>query len=291
MSDFDNLLEDMSKIQIKTPTEEKLLECHNHFIKWLKENPNNFSFWFKHITIVQNHGISIPKSTIINVPEDLLDSFFLEKNGDREKITDWVLNNVLPVIKNEKFPLFMKNGCFSNKYDFSINCLVPEFSLQQIAQRIINIQQESLCWDTGGNLELIFREYIQPERDTETIYNGMPLRPEIRVFYNFDSHKYVYDVNYWDYTYCHGNLRCDEDELVFTKYYPIMKDRLETRKAIYLPTIQEALSHVTGLSGNWSVDFMLDKDKIWLIDMAEAHRSAYYDPDKFKFKEDEINKS
>lgn len=47
-----------------------------------------------------------------------------------------------------------------------------------------------------------------------------------------------------------------------------------------MPAIIETLENVEGLRGIWSVDFILEEDKAWLIDMALASRSAYWDTQK-----------
>jgi hypothetical protein len=53
---------------------------------------------------------------------------------------------------------------------------------------LCNIQYESLTLDTGKNHEVVLREWIPCPEDTTRIYNGMPLRPEMRLFYDFDKH-------------------------------------------------------------------------------------------------------
>ena len=52
--------------------------------------------------------------------------------------------------------------------------------------------------------------------------------------------------------------------------------------------VSDAMRDVQGLTGQWSVDVLLDEQcKFWLIDMAIAQRSAYWEmrPDKEKYSE------
>ena len=52
--------------------------------------------------------------------------------------------------------------------------------------------------------------------------------------------------------------------------------------------VEAAMQNVTGLEGQWSVDILMDEEcKFWLIDMAVAQRSAYWEmrPDKEAYPE------
>lgn len=52
--------------------------------------------------------------------------------------------------------------------------------------------------------------------------------------------------------------------------------------------VADAMQNVHGLTGQWSVDILMDEeDKFWLIDMAIAQRSAYWEmrPDKEAYSE------
>ena len=270
---------------ITIPDIEKQIEDgRRNWLKHQREDRNRLSYWFERILSVGAHGVRLPDTVVIEIPERLFDCFFRERAGDREEIEEWVRENIMPVIEGTGFlPLFIKNGCFSNKFDFGDNCLVNSKDLKEVTRHICNIQMDSLMFDTGGNLEIVIREWIKPEEGTECVYNGMPLRPEMRLFYDFDEHKYLYDANYWDWDYCHDAICGNkEQKAVYERQYPIISEKLENRRGMFLPTILKALNAITGLSGKWSVDFILDKDGAWLIDMADAYRSAYWDASKIK---------
>ena len=127
-------------------------------------------------------------------------------------------------------------------------------------------------------MEVVFREFIQPPKGTRTIYNGMPFRPEMRVFYDFDKHSYCYAVNYWDWDYCHERIAENaHDKEVYESVYPDLKDLYEYRKHYFLPRILSAFRRVRLLTGVWSADFILDEHRAWFIDMAVGERSAYWD--------------
>ena len=131
----------------------------------------------------------------------------------------------------------------------------------------------------GGCTELILREYI-PAGEKPCIYQGMPLRPEFRCFYDFDQKKLLYTKNYWDWDYCHDAIAEDAtDKIVYEKIYPDIEaeytarlSEVEEMVTKYMPQVQ--------LSGIWSVDIMYNSadDIYYLIDMAIARQSAYWDP-------------
>ena len=179
-------------VTIKTDMNKE--EAHRNYLNWLHYNPNNFSFWFPCVKNLAPLGVYIPKSLVITVPDQLLNCFFFENEKDEKNIETWIKKAVLPKVK-ETFPtgkLFIKNGCFSNKFAFNKNCLVNIPDTETLSKQFSRIQYDSLCFDTGGNAELVIREWIQPEVDLGTIYNGMPLRPELRVFYDFDCKLYTH---------------------------------------------------------------------------------------------------
>ena len=282
MGDFDEVLKSLEYIDPETSRKERE-EGKRYWLNFLRNDKNNLSYWFPKIKVVESMGIKLPKTKIVKVPEELFERFFLEETGDFEKIKDWVEKDVMPLINDMGLPIFIRNGCFSNKFYFGDNCLVDSKELKNVVRHFCNIQIDSLMLDTGGNLEIVIREWIEPEEGTECIYNGMPLRPEMRLFYDFDEHKYLYDANYWDWDYCHDAICGNkEQKAVYERQYPIISEKLENRRGMFLPTILKALNAIIGLSGKWSVDFILDKDGAWLIDMADAYRSAYWDASKIK---------
>ena len=61
-------------------------------------------------------------------------------------------------------------------------------------------------FEADGYSEFVIRDLIKSSNTKLTIYNGLPLNTEIRVFYDFDNKKVMYSHNYWDYDYCKNNL-------------------------------------------------------------------------------------
>lgn len=255
----------------------------NSFVEWLQSNPNNFSFWFPKIChcFDGNENIVVPKSLIIPVPENMLECLFGEKPDDYNIVSDWFHKEVIQKIR-ETFPdnkeLFIKNGCFSGKFDFDKNCHIWNVDVETLVKNFMSLSMDSLCFDTGGNLELIIREYISPKDDTLTIYNGMPFRPEIRMFYDFSNKRFCGESFYWDYDYCHERICSDPDDaVVYEENYDGVYSQYEEYRDKWMPEIISILDNSNvDLSGVWSIDFILEEDRAIMIDMAVGQDSAYY---------------
>lgn len=255
----------------------------------LAADKNNMSFWLPKIQGKrQFETFNVPKTAIVPVPEEIMELFFMEKQGMTQtemmlKIMEWVRDEFVPKAEAEIGGgiWFVKNGGFSNKFDFR-NCKNVSSNLLRLTANIIDINYASFMFDTGGNTELVARQYIYADSDSiPCIYEGMPLRNETRIFYDFDSHKVLYGVNYWDWDYCHdGICRNKSDKIVYEDYYPTLEKMYQERKEDMLNIARFGLADVAGLSGIWSVDFMeqFPGGPVWLIDMALGHQSAYWNP-------------
>ena len=148
----------------------------------------------------------------------------------------------------------------------------------------MNINYAALCLGAHGCEELVVRSVIPYDRKkVPCIYNGLPLRPEFRVFYDFDKHEVLYCVNYWDYEYVSKGLYDATDKIVFEymRYYLLScfwskKDEVEE-------VVSKSMKTVNDLSDIWSIDILLDgNNEFWLIDMALAKNSAYWDESKIR---------
>lgn len=138
---------------------------------------------------------------------------------------------------------------------------------------------EAICCGAEGADEIVVRKFIESSVGmTPCIYNGLPLRPEFRVFYDFDARKPIFTANYWDYDYVYPHLYHATDKIIFEHE----RERLEGVYAHFKDAVQDkvadAMQNVQGLTGQWSVDVLMDeREKFWLIDMAIAQRSAYWE--------------
>lgn len=241
---------------------------------------NNLSYWYPRI---KNCGIKVPVTQVFKVPEEMVKAFYLE--GDKrpqqyylDVIYRWIRDEIYPAL-TIKGLLFMKNGAFSNKFNFS-DC-IPLNNPLSIAACLVDLEYTSLMFGTGGNTELVFRERIV-NHDSPTIYNGMPLQPEFRVFYDFDNHKALYIVNYWDWNYCFDSIsRNKTDAIIYSNHYPSIERIYNANKDNVMKTVEDAMKDNNDFTGIWSIDILQDETgEFWLIDMAEGYCSAYWDIEK-----------
>ena len=254
-----------------------------------REYPENFSNWYPHI---KDFGRFKTAKIIAN-------QIFSYEETEQFRHTDnfsdvnWeALNKILaPTLqKMSKYKIYnIKNGCFSNKFDFQ-SCLA---TTDNLAQQLWKINYRSAELETGGYTELVVREMI-PYNDyvIPTIYNGMPLREELRVFYNMDKHKIEYIEDYWKYKYCKANIGNKSNQIVFDWFH----NKLKTRKTQHRELLKQLEDRIWDnihtlvfdgeLKGIWSIDFMYveDEDELYLIDMARGFRSAYWNVDKLTYK-------
>lgn len=272
----------MSEVHINIGKEVELME--DSWFKRMQVDENNLSNWFPKISEqVRESGLFLlPKTFIHEVPECIYHSLYMEGSGmtleqHQDKIYKWVRDILYPAIPADlHMPIFMKNGTFSNKFDFSTCTCVC--SPLDIAANFMRLSYASLMMETAGNSEIVIRERIMTEKTHElpTIYNGMPMRTEFRVFYDFDSKRVLYCHNYWDYDYCSSHMN-PSDKAVFDKFHEKYDLKYEQNMESVKKNIAIAMDKVQGLQGPWSIDVMMDEvGRFWLIDMAMAHTSAYW---------------
>lgn len=255
-----------------------------------REYPENFSNWYYHI---KSFGDFAHAEVVSNQIFTFEETEAMQETDIIEKV-DWnKINEILkPTIeKMDRGTIYnIKNGCFSNKFDFE-TCLVTR---ETLAKQLWKINYNSTMYSTGGYTELVVRELIPKNINKYhlTIYNGMPLRTEVRVFYNMETKKIEYIVDYWDYNYCKDNLHNLNDKIIFDAFHNQVKTSIPNIRNHWMEfedVSNEIRKHIhtlefdDELKGIWSIDFMYDYEdgnKIYLIDMARGFRSAYWNFNK-----------
>ena len=265
------------------PTDEELQESNKRWIRRLKENITNFSYWSERMKPVDEKAFKQARSVTFNLPDELYPCLFCEKKDDREKLRKWVSETVFPIVQSMKFGerCFLKNGCFSNKFDFNNSCKLEPITIDNIVSHMLNIEGFALCYETMGDMEWVFREYIEPDDNAQCIYYGMPIRSEMRCFYDFDTHTYLYDVFYWDKDYCFDHFDKKEQAIFNNVYDEIYGGYLSMREEVR-SLIEKEMPKCDEMTGMWSIDILIQGNDYWLIDMAPANRSAYYDHERIQ---------
>ena len=278
-----NSLEDFFKGIRSRYTPEYLAQLERDCYEDDRHYPENFSNWYPHI---KSFG-TFNHAEIISNQIFTLDECHIMQEEENKNSVDWEkwLKILAPTLSKMKPHVLysIKNGTFSNKFNFA-SCVTTKMEL---AQNLWDINYASHTLDTGGYTELVVRELIPYDsRDIPTIYNGMPLREEVRVFYNMDTKAIEYMVDYWDYDYCADSIRDKTDKIIFDWFHT--ESDHHTKLEMVMATISDNINTLkfdASLKGIWSIDFMYDAKtaEIYLIDMARGFRSAYWNVDKLTY--------
>lgn len=284
---FDMFKDIVEKMSTKY-TKEYLDELAKKAYEDDRNYPENFSNWYKHII---DFG-KFDHAEIISNQIFTYDGIkIMEETDNIDKVNWEAINNILkPTLdKMQNYKVYnIKNGCFSNKFDFD-TCLATKANL---AEKLWKINYMSAMYSTGGKTELVVRELIPFDiNEIPTIYNGMPLREEIRVFYNMDRKILEYMEDYWKYKYCRNHINNKSDQIVFDWFHNKLKTRQIQHREILKKLYERIWNDISTLkfddelSGIWSIDFMYvaETDKLYLIDMARGFRSAYWNIDKLTY--------
>ena len=242
-----------------------------------KDNPNNLSFWYPKVNkgLEQTDvNIRVPYTEIEEFPFELYKMVF---NSDFSLDTANAIENYFTSKKGEFIEdmggeYFIKTGVYSDKFNFSTPHMVEGDSL---GVSIMNLIHNSMVVGAPFSPEIAFRQFVYSDEDT--IYEGMPLRTEFRVFYDFDEKKVLGIANYWHPDYMIGSGRLSERDLTV---YKANQERLlseyELHKVGVVTSVDELCENID-LTGKWSVDIMYEEGSYWLIDMALMHQSALID--------------
>lgn len=243
-------------------------------------NPNNFSYWYPK---VKDCGIKMSKAWIFKFNfEEWKTIEAMEEKESREKALVILKEKIEGNKEIKRGKVYnIKNGAFSNKFDAN-DCFSNYYD---IPRKFLNIQYAGMCRDADGTSEMIIREVIDYDLSiVPTIYSGLALRPEYRVFVDFDNDTTLYVVNYWDYDYCYSHLN-KTDKIIFDYMRSYLESEFENNKDRVIELIEKNLiphnkKNRNKLSGIWSVDIMKAEEDYYLIDMAIGCQSAYYDYNK-----------
>lgn len=240
-------------------------------LEQLLSNPNSMSYWLPKF---EGKGFNIPETTIIPLTVEWLDWLFSDKY-QREKIEEfskWIIKKLEENNFDTNRELFMKTGNFSNKFVFNFPHLK---NIDNIGEQYLSVFYGGMCVGCQECPEICVREFIHTNYERKSIYNGMKLNTEFRVFYDFDKQKIVGIFNYWDRETMQSNLIGDELKN-FNLSIPDIESDFEYLQPVLKSTIDEKLKSVE-LTGIWSIDFMWDGQKFWLIDAAIGSQSYYYE--------------
>ena len=260
--------------------------------KILDNNINQMGYWLPKVAEIS--PFKIPDTKIVKVPLSLLQLGRVFEYSELTPTTFRIINEYC----KEVFELdlngtyFIKNGVFSSKFDFRNAKVTTPQEVAELGQYLFYIHQQACqmssllnnksIYGAGTTNEWVVREYIESPVK-ETIYMGLPLNTEYRIFVDFDTKAILSDNQYWDKEVM--NKRFEENRNNHDTHdiitYNMASERLEKTYTENIgkvkEMVQELLNNNIEMTGQWSVDIMQVENDFYLIDMALAENSFYYD--------------
>lgn len=257
---------------------EKLYDAFNH-------NRNTFSYWFPALCKAVNKHSSffkIPKTKFITLPIELSQYMRLEYQETTTKTRKFFnryLFNAFGLDKDKEY--FIKTGTFSSKFEFHNAHLCEPKEIGDYFQVINNFAMQV---GAGLTNDVVVREWIPDPEKHDTIYDGMPLRTEFRLFIDCDNHQIIDIVPYWNPIVMkqvlqnQGQLCQDiqQDYQTYLKNQQRLVDEFNDYEAKIIKEAQPIVDDLE-LDGCWSLDVMKSGNDFYLIDMADMKDSALVD--------------
>lgn len=260
-------------------------------------NRNSMGNWLPQL-VTANTGhdfFKIPSTKVMKVPMTLLQLTRQPYEG-LTSTTKAILNDF--VFKafdlDENKDYFIKTGTHSSKFDFRNARVHDAKEVHELGEYLLFIHYQALqmasplatpsVYGVSTTNEWVVREFIEDKEKNPAIYHGMPLHTEFRVFVDCDSDEVLSVENYWKpevmmprFAEGRGNGIDDKhDAITYAMNVEKLCARYEDNKKAVCEHIAEILPGLN-LSGQWSIDVMMNGDDFWLIDMAVAEESAYYE--------------
>ena len=260
--------------------------------KILGNNVNSMGYWLPKVASISD--FKIPDTRIIKVPISLLQLGRVYDYGELTPTTFKIINEYCKKAfeLNLEKTYFIKNGVFSSKFDFRNAKVTTPQEVAELGQYLFYIHQQACqmasllnnksIYGCGTTNEWVVREYIEsPEK--EKIYMGLPLNTEYRIFVDFDTKKILCSNQYWDKEVM--NKRFSENRNNHDAHdvitYNMASERLEKTYEenidLVEKMVQKLLDNNIEMKGQWSIDIMQVKNDFYLIDIALAESSFFYD--------------
>lgn len=264
----------------------------------LSLNQNSISHWFpalKAAADLQNF-FKVPETKIVKVPMTLLQltrqDYMSLTPSTLDIVNRWAYD-AFELDENKTY--FIKTGTYSSKFDFRNAKVTSPQEVRELGSYLLFIHfqanqmaspltQPSIVGVSTTN-EWVVREYIPDKENNPCIYHGMPLHTEYRVFIDADTQTVMDIFPYWDpETMKHRfenssdseSADMKHDSIIFRAHEETLMNRYNENKNLIVEKVKDLLPNLN-LSGQWSLDIMQNGDDFWLIDMALAEKSAFYD--------------
>lgn len=267
--------------------------------KIIDRNANSMGNWLPPLieAVKKQDFFKVPATKILKVPLPLLQLTrleYMELTPATLRIVDEFCYKAFELDPQKEY--FIKTGTYSSKFDFRNAHVVGEKEVNELGEYLLFIHYQALChahYDLSGKnqpiiygmsttTEWVIREYIQPLPGTQEIYYGLPLRPEYRVFVDFDANEILGISPYWKPELMKQRFGQAEDSnnpdkvhdyIIYSACEEELMKQYASNKGMICEKIQNMLQDIS-LSGQWSIDIMQNGSDFYIIDMALAKDSA-----------------
>ena len=272
-----------------------ILDLDDFTYRMLEMNPNTMGFWLPPLveSLYGNKFFKIPDTKILRVPLPMLQLTrlgFETLNPVTKEIVNRYCKRIFKLDEYEDY--FIKTGTFSSKYEFRNAHIHSQKEINEAGEYFLFLNHLtcSMAAPTNGRCfyganttnEWVVREYIKDKEGNPTIYNGLPLHTEYRVFVDFDTKKILGASPYWRSDVMKGKFKDvsspqeRHDYVIYQMHEDILEKRYQESIQTILDELKKVIPHVE-LTGQWSVDVMRNGDDYYIIDMALAENSALND--------------
>ena len=263
----------------------------------LSMNRNSIGNWLPALVEANKNKdfFKIPSTKILKVPIPVLQLTRLEYM-DLTRTTKEIINRYIYKVfdLDDENDYFIKTGTYSSKFDFRNAKVTKGNEVHDLGEYLLFIHYQALLmasplngksiYGVSTTNEWVVREWIEDKENNPTIYHGLPLHTEFRVFVDCDSKEVLSIENYWKPEVMEKRFSENRGDGIDDKHdsvtFLLNKERLCKRYEDYKEKVIEEIKKILpdlNLKGQWSIDVMLNGDDFWLIDMAIAENSFYYD--------------
>ena len=267
--------------------------------KIIDRNITSMGYWLPPLieAVKKQDFFKVPATRVLKVPLPLLQLTrleYMDHTPTTMRIVDEFCYRAFDLKPDREY--FIKTGTYSSKFDFRNAHVVGEKEVQELGEYLLFIHYQALCmahydlssrkqpiiYGVSTTTEWVVREYIQPDPDTKEIYYGLPLRPEYRIFVNFDSGEIIGCSPYWEpktmkkrFGHCEDSDDPDKvhDYIIYFAAEEELMEQYHKNIGNIAENLQKMISEIN-LTGQWSMDIMQNKNDFYIIDMAPAATSA-----------------
>lgn len=274
-----------------------ILDLDNVMYKIIGTNPNSMGYWLPSLVAAcrGQDFFKIPATRIATVPLTLLQltrSEYTELTQTTLNIVDQWASKVFQLDETKDY--FIKTGTYSSKFDFRNAKVTGAKEVRELGEYLLFIHYQACqmasplttpcTYGVSTTTEWVVRDFIPDKENNPCIYKGLPLHTEYRVFVDADQKTVLGISPYWEPDTMKNRFKSGAaDSMHHAHDYAVYKAHEETLMARYNASKDSVVEHIQSilpnldLTGQWSVDIMQNGDEFYIIDMALAENSAFYE--------------